>query len=144
MKDESSSEWTLAPANVIQSLRIIINNSMGVLCNWKRCIDCLIGDWTFKASPSSRLPPAAAACCCVSGCRSSSGWRSDAREGQVEGTRCDPADQPRCRRGLWRNRPESVRPIALTGKAFCCLSAPAERIHEQMTTFSSSESIFII
>lgn len=60
----------------------------------------LIGDLTFKASPSSRLPPVAAACCCVSGCRSSLGWRSDARAGQVGGTRCDPADQPRCRRGL--------------------------------------------
>lgn len=62
--------------------------------------ELLIGDLTFKASPSSHLPPAAAACCCVSGCRSSLGWRSDARAGQVGGTRCDPVDQPRCRCGL--------------------------------------------
>lgn len=98
-------------------------------CTTKK--ELLAVDLTLKASPSSRLPPAAAACCCVSGCRSSLGWRSHARAGQVGGTRCDPADQPRCRRGWWHNRPESARPIAPTGKAFCCLSAPEERIHWQ-------------
>lgn len=87
---------------------------------------CICGFFSL-VSPSSRRPPAAAACCCVAGCQFSSGWRSDARAGRAEGTRCGPAGPPRCTRGWSRSHLGSFRPSAPRGSASCCPSAPEQR-----------------